>query len=224
MVFHARLRSSPDACRPPGDQAQDDGHDSSGVTCPAGRALGEGELRALDARDDQALPGRARERPRRLRGGGGEVHAILGENGAGKTTLSHILTGLFRPDAGRDLSLTASRSSSPRLATRSTRASASSTSTSGSSIASRSPRTSCSATPRRRPPLPHRPARGRGSGARARRALPAARRSARARLAALGRRAAARRDPERALPGRARPDPRRADRRSSRPTRRARSS
>jgi len=31
----------------------------------------------------------------------GEVHALLGENGAGKTTLSNILTGLYRPDAGR---------------------------------------------------------------------------------------------------------------------------
>ncbi len=30
----------------------------------------------------------------------GEVHALLGENGAGKTTLSHILTGLYRADAG----------------------------------------------------------------------------------------------------------------------------
>jgi simple sugar transport system ATP-binding protein len=30
----------------------------------------------------------------------GEVHALLGENGAGKSTLSHVLTGLYRPDAG----------------------------------------------------------------------------------------------------------------------------
>jgi simple sugar transport system ATP-binding protein len=28
------------------------------------------------------------------------VHALLGENGAGKTTLSHVLTGLYHPDAG----------------------------------------------------------------------------------------------------------------------------
>ena len=31
------------------------------------------------------------------------MHALLGENGAGKTTLSHVLTGLYRPDAGEIL-------------------------------------------------------------------------------------------------------------------------
>jgi simple sugar transport system ATP-binding protein len=30
----------------------------------------------------------------------GEVHALLGENGAGKTTLMHVLSGLYRADAG----------------------------------------------------------------------------------------------------------------------------
>jgi simple sugar transport system ATP-binding protein len=30
----------------------------------------------------------------------GEIHAILGENGAGKSTLMHVLSGLYRPDAG----------------------------------------------------------------------------------------------------------------------------
>ncbi len=30
----------------------------------------------------------------------GEIHSLLGENGAGKSTLVHILTGLYRPDAG----------------------------------------------------------------------------------------------------------------------------
>ncbi len=30
----------------------------------------------------------------------GEVHALLGENGAGKLTLMHILSGMYRPDAG----------------------------------------------------------------------------------------------------------------------------
>jgi simple sugar transport system ATP-binding protein len=29
-----------------------------------------------------------------------EIHALLGENGAGKSTLMHILSGLYRPDAG----------------------------------------------------------------------------------------------------------------------------
>ncbi|PSB27002.1 ABC transporter ATP-binding protein [Stenomitos frigidus] len=31
----------------------------------------------------------------------GGIHALLGENGAGKTTLMHILSGLYRPDAGQ---------------------------------------------------------------------------------------------------------------------------
>ena len=31
---------------------------------------------------------------------GGEIHALLGENGAGKSTLMHLLSGLYRPDAG----------------------------------------------------------------------------------------------------------------------------
>ena len=31
----------------------------------------------------------------------GEIHALLGENGAGKSTLMNILSGLYRPDAGR---------------------------------------------------------------------------------------------------------------------------
>jgi general nucleoside transport system ATP-binding protein len=33
-----------------------------------------------------------------LRAGG--VHALLGENGAGKSTLMHVLSGMYRPDAG----------------------------------------------------------------------------------------------------------------------------
>ncbi|MGN6099782.1 MAG: sugar ABC transporter ATP-binding protein [Devosia sp.] len=33
----------------------------------------------------------------------GEVHALMGENGAGKSTLIKILTGVYRPDAGRVL-------------------------------------------------------------------------------------------------------------------------
>jgi branched-chain amino acid transport system ATP-binding protein len=31
----------------------------------------------------------------------GEVHGIMGPNGAGKTTCFHVLTGRYRPDAGR---------------------------------------------------------------------------------------------------------------------------
>ncbi|MEL6962880.1 MAG: ATP-binding cassette domain-containing protein, partial [Pseudomonadota bacterium] len=31
----------------------------------------------------------------------GEVHALLGENGAGKSTLIKIVSGVYRPDAGK---------------------------------------------------------------------------------------------------------------------------
>ena len=62
--------------------------------------------------------------------------------------------------------------------------------------------------------VPPPPARDRARRRRARRALRDRRRSARADLAALGRRAAAGRDPEGALPRGADPDPRRADRRA----------
>ena len=33
----------------------------------------------------------------------GEIHALMGENGAGKSTLIKIITGLYKPDAGRVL-------------------------------------------------------------------------------------------------------------------------
>ena len=33
----------------------------------------------------------------------GEVHALMGENGSGKSTLVKILSGVYRPDAGRVL-------------------------------------------------------------------------------------------------------------------------
>ena len=33
--------------------------------------------------------------------GEGEVHGIMGPNGAGKTTCFHVLTGRYKPDAGR---------------------------------------------------------------------------------------------------------------------------
>ena len=142
----------------------------------------------------------------------GEVHALLGENGAGKTTLSHILTGLYRPDEG-EISLY------------------------GEPVAFASPREAIDAGvcmvhqhfrlverftvaenlvlgDRRGAgrQLPHRPA------ARSRRQVRelGERYSLRVDphahdLAALGRRAAAGRDPQGALPGRPGPHPRRAD-------------
>ena len=33
--------------------------------------------------------------------GEGEIHGIMGPNGAGKTTCFHVLTGRYKPDAGR---------------------------------------------------------------------------------------------------------------------------
>lgn len=31
----------------------------------------------------------------------GEIHALIGENGAGKSTLIKVITGVYRPDAGK---------------------------------------------------------------------------------------------------------------------------
>jgi ribose transport system ATP-binding protein len=46
----------------------------------------------------------------------GEVHALMGENGAGKSTLINILSGLFKPDMGAEITLDGSlvSMSSPR--------------------------------------------------------------------------------------------------------------
>ncbi len=46
-----------------------------------------GGLKAIDALSFEVAPG--------------TVHAIIGPNGAGKTTLLNLLTGIYRPDAGR---------------------------------------------------------------------------------------------------------------------------
>ena len=145
----------------------------------------------------------------------GEVHALLGENGAGKTTLSNILTGLYRPDEGeillsgepvefhspRDAHRRWDRDGAPALPARrrpslSPRTSSSATSgTSGARFCVRSRAIEARVEELVAPVRPRR-------------------RPARAHLAALGRRAAARRGPEGALPGRAHPHPRRADRRA----------
>ena len=78
------------------------------------------QRRGRDARDHEALPGRRRERRRRLRGAVGEVHALLGENGAGKTTLIEHPDRAVPPRRGRDRALRPSASSSARRATPST--------------------------------------------------------------------------------------------------------
>ena len=120
--------------------------------------------------------------------------------------------GSTAPTRARSCS-TASRSSSTRRATRSTPGSAWCTSTSGSSSRSPSPRTSSSATTATsaaRSVLHPRAIERRVAELGERYGI--ARRPARADLAALGRRAAAGRDPQGALPRGADPDPRRADR------------
>ena len=188
-----------------------------------GRLRGERELRRhrrppvrgrRAARDHEALPGRRRERRRRLRGGA-----------RARCTRCSARTAPARRRC---------RTSSPGSTGR-TRARSSST---ASRCDFHSPRDAldagiCDGAPA----LPARrrrsPSRRTSSSAitattggrsslhpraierarrRARRALRARRRPARADLAALGRRAAARRDPEGALPRCADPDPRRADR------------
>ena len=144
----------------------------------------------------------------------GEVHALLGENGAGKSTLSNILTGLYRPDEGeiwlhgrpRLVRGAARRTRCRRLHGAPALPARRAVHRRGERHPRRPPRRGEEV---RRQPAPHR-----ASRRRARRALPDRRRSAGAHLAALARRAAARRDPEGALPRGAHPHPRRADRRA----------
>ena len=141
----------------------------------------------------------------------GEVHALLGENGAGKSTLSNILTGLYRPDAG-ELELYGRAGRVPVAARRARRGHLhGAPALPARRAVHRRRERRARRPPRRRPRVPAPPARDRAARRRARRALRARRRPARAHLAALGRRAAARRDPQGALPRGAHPDPRRAD-------------
>ena len=141
----------------------------------------------------------------------GEVHALLGENGAGKSTLSNILTGLYQPDAGSiELWGEPTRFAAPARRARGRRLDGAPALPAGRAVHRGRER------PARRREGPGRelhaaPARGRAGGRRARRALRPAGAARRAHLAALGRRAAARRDPQGAASQRAHPDPRRAD-------------
>ena len=52
---------------------------------------------------DKTFPGVRALAGANLRLEAGSIHALLGENGAGKSTLIKIMTGVYRPDAGRML-------------------------------------------------------------------------------------------------------------------------
>jgi ribose transport system ATP-binding protein len=52
---------------------------------------------------DKSFPGVRALSAASLRLEAGSVHALLGENGAGKSTLIKLMTGVYRPDAGRML-------------------------------------------------------------------------------------------------------------------------
>ena len=143
----------------------------------------------------------------------GEVHALLGENGAGKSTLMNVLYGLYRPDEGEILidgkpaelgSPKASIENGVGMVHQHFMLIPVMTVAENIVLATE-------------PRLERRPARLRRRGeARPRDldALRARRRPARAHPGHHGRPAAARRDPEGALPRRRHPRPRRADRRA----------
>ncbi len=142
----------------------------------------------------------------------GEVHALLGENGAGKSTLSNILTGLYRPDEGLiELYGEPVEFHSPRDALDAADLHGAPALPAGAAVHGRRERDP-RRPPRRGAEVRRQPAQHRAPGHRAGEALPDRGRPAGAYLAAVARRAAARRDPEGALPRRADPDPRRADR------------
>ena len=184
----------------------DDAH-----THRAAQAVDEdGGDRGRDARDDKALPRRARQRPRRLLG---RARRSPRYSRRERRRQDNVLPHRHRSLPGRrgEISCTGNPCTSRRRATRSA----------GVCIVHQHFRLVDRFTVAENIVLGDhrgegrkfldRPTARRGAGRRARRTVPA-RRSIRApRLAALGRRATAGRDPQGALPGGADPDPRRAD-------------
>ena len=66
-------------------------HPSPGAVAPAVALIGI----------TKAFPGVVANNDIHLAAMSGEVLCLLGENGAGKSTLMSILSGIYRPDAGR---------------------------------------------------------------------------------------------------------------------------
>ena len=171
--------------------------------------------RRRDAGHRQALPRHRRQRRASTSTcARGEVHALLGENGAGKSTLMNILAGLYQADAGTIGC--AARPSSFALAARRHRGRPGHDPPALHAGALADRHGEHPAGPARAP-LPAGPGSHRRQGRRARRADRAGGRPARQGLAALGRRAAAGRDPQDALPRRHGPHHGRADGRAGAP-------